>query len=147
MLNTIEQPGFVDYSSTEASDPDDCIDQGRARRRRSRPDECARRAITTRHGARDKSEKKADEGRLRQGSVKGSAWRRMARDYIWLWDVRHGVSINEIALREGVSVRRVQTGVSRAKALEKVVSTDTSRSRPPPDPVVSDRALHPSVCL
>ena len=30
----------------------------------------------------------------------------LAKEYIWLWDVRHGVSISEIAIREGVSVPR-----------------------------------------
>src|ERR1035438_6097804 len=30
------------------------------------------------------------------------------RESVWLWDSRHGVNVNEIATREGVSIRRVQ---------------------------------------
>lgn len=41
-----------------------------------------------------------------------------AMEYIWLYDSRHGVSIQEIAARAGVSVDRVRFGVGRAKALE-----------------------------
>ena len=36
----------------------------------------------------------------------------VAREYIWLWDKRHGVSTQTIATRAGVSVRRVQFGLS-----------------------------------
>jgi hypothetical protein len=42
-----------------------------------------------------------------------------AREYVWLWDSRHGLSREEIASREGVSVRRVQLGLERARAQEK----------------------------
>jgi hypothetical protein len=55
----------------------------------------------------------------------------MAREYIWLWDVRHGIGINEIAMREGVSSRRVQQGVARARALEKNSQADSAAIRPP----------------
>lgn len=41
-----------------------------------------------------------------------------ARDYIWLYDVRHGVHPHEIASREGVSVRQVREGLERARSLE-----------------------------
>ena len=37
----------------------------------------------------------------------------MAREYIWLWDVQHGVSISEIAIREGLDIQRVRIGVGR----------------------------------
>ena len=43
----------------------------------------------------------------------------VAREYIWLWDKRHGVSTQTIATRAGVSVRRVQFGLARARAMEK----------------------------
>ncbi|HKI17453.1 MAG TPA: hypothetical protein VKA15_06215 [Isosphaeraceae bacterium] len=42
-----------------------------------------------------------------------------ARDYVWLWDKRHGISREEIATREGVSVRSVRRGLARALAQEK----------------------------
>jgi hypothetical protein len=48
----------------------------------------------------------------------------MAKEYIWLWDVRHGVSTSEIAMREGVDVQRVRIGVARAKALENNCPSD-----------------------
>jgi hypothetical protein len=54
----------------------------------------------------------------------------MAREYVWLWDVRHGVSTSEIAIREGINVQRVRFGITRARALEKSSSNDTA-IRPP----------------
>ena len=55
----------------------------------------------------------------------------MATEYIWLWDVRHGLSTNEIAMREGLTPRRVQYGVARARALERNCSTDEPVRIPP----------------
>jgi hypothetical protein len=53
-----------------------------------------------------------------------------AKEYVWLWDRRHGISIEAIAAREGTSIGRVRFGVARARAQEK--STDsTSAVRPP----------------
>ena len=63
--------------------------------------------------------------RLRASRVSGTmSLAVMAKEYIWLWDVRHGIGTHEIAIREGVSVRRVQFGVSRAKAQEKASATN-----------------------
>jgi hypothetical protein len=42
-----------------------------------------------------------------------------AREYIWLWDKRHGMSTEEIAARAGRSVLRVEIGIERARAHEK----------------------------
>lgn len=47
-----------------------------------------------------------------------------AAEYIWLYDLRHGLSVHEIAIREGVSVGRVRYGVKRAQAQEELVSSD-----------------------
>ena len=55
----------------------------------------------------------------------------LAKEYIWLWDVRHGVSTQEIAEREGLSLRRVRFGIARARHADKVVSGDTAATRPP----------------
>jgi hypothetical protein len=55
----------------------------------------------------------------------------MATEYVWLWDVRHGVGMNEIAMREGVTYRRVRQGVARARALEKDCQRDTPAVAPP----------------
>jgi hypothetical protein len=47
-----------------------------------------------------------------------------AREYIWLYDRRHGLSYEEIAAREGVTVDRVRFGVRRAEAQESKLSKD-----------------------
>jgi hypothetical protein len=54
-----------------------------------------------------------------------------AKEYIWLWDLRHGVSTKAIAMNAGVSVKRVRFGVARAKAQERPCPTETAL-RPPP---------------
>jgi hypothetical protein len=54
----------------------------------------------------------------------------LAREYIWLWDTRHGVSPKEISMREGVSLARVRFGVSRARALEKSGWTESEIAPP-----------------
>ncbi len=41
-----------------------------------------------------------------------------AREYVWLWDHRHGTSIQELASREHLSQRRIRLGLSRARAGE-----------------------------
>jgi hypothetical protein len=47
-----------------------------------------------------------------------------ARDYVWLYDFRHGVGIREIAAREGLGVRSVQQGINRARALDAKFTKD-----------------------
>jgi hypothetical protein len=54
----------------------------------------------------------------------------MAREYVWLWDHRHGISTKAIAMREGVTVRRVEFGLARAQAQEKTCASSTA-IRPP----------------
>ena len=54
-----------------------------------------------------------------------------AMEYVWLWDRRHGISIEAIAAREGVNVGRVRFGVTRARAQEKGAMTTTNSVRPP----------------
>jgi len=53
-----------------------------------------------------------------------------AKEYVWLWDRRHGISIEAIAAREGMSIGRVRFGVARARAQEESTAT-TSTMRPP----------------
>jgi hypothetical protein len=53
-----------------------------------------------------------------------------AMEYVWLWDRRHGSSIQLIAAREGVSVGRVRFGLARARAQER--GTVTTRAVRPP---------------
>jgi hypothetical protein len=53
-----------------------------------------------------------------------------AKEYVWLWDRRHGSSLEAIAAREGVSIGRVRFGLARARAQEK--DTVTTRVPRPP---------------
>src|SRR5262245_27355516 len=53
-----------------------------------------------------------------------------AREYVWLWDNRHGVSVKTIAARGGLSDRSVQLGIARARAQEQS-HTSTRSLRPP----------------
>ena len=59
----------------------------------------------------------------RQSKLAGmTAFETAGREKVWLWDFRQGMSTNAIASRDGVSVRRVRFGVSRAGAYERGVS-------------------------
>lgn len=62
-----------------------------------------------------------------------SGLRRAARDLIWLYDRRAGLSVAELADRDGVSVDTVRDGIHRAEGGE------------PPD--ASEVALPPGVKL
>ena len=42
-----------------------------------------------------------------------------AREYIWLYDLRHGIGIKEIAAREKLSVGRIRFGLARARGMDK----------------------------
>lgn len=53
-----------------------------------------------------------------QGPEQEMSLESAARDYVWLYDLRHGVSPRAIAARSGVSVRLVREGIERARALE-----------------------------
>jgi hypothetical protein len=52
-----------------------------------------------------------------------------AREYVWLDDVRRGISIREVANREGLSIRRVQLGVTRARLRDDLSRKTNSRNR------------------
>ena len=47
-----------------------------------------------------------------------------ARDYIWLYDFRHGINDYEIAARNGVTVRQVRSGLERARELDRKLTKD-----------------------
>ena len=55
----------------------------------------------------------------RQVSIRGMSLVVAAREYVWLWDLRHGISREMIASREGLSLRRVNAGLLRAQAQER----------------------------
>jgi hypothetical protein len=59
-----------------------------------------------------------------------------AREYIWLWDHRHGLSVQEIAAHEGFSVRRVRFGLSRAAALDAQQGEGGDSGDPPRAPLL-----------
>jgi hypothetical protein len=48
-----------------------------------------------------------------------------AREYIWMYDMDHGLSCKEIAVREGLSVGRIESGAARARELNKRFSQDS----------------------
>jgi hypothetical protein len=62
-----------------------------------------------------------------------------AAEYIWLYDMRHGLSIPEIAIRAGVSVARVRYGVKRALAQEQPICSEALNKQPSP----GTRTIHP----
>lgn len=45
--------------------------------------------------------------------------RQAARDWVWLYDLRHGVGMEAIARRDGVDLSTVYDGVRRARGLER----------------------------
>lgn len=55
-----------------------------------------------------------------------------AREYIWLYDLRHGVSIPEIAARAGLSIGAVRAGLKRARAIDaqSAAAPEVSAERP-----------------
>ncbi len=48
-----------------------------------------------------------------------------AREYIWMYDMDHGLSSKEIAVRDGLSVGRIESGAARARELNKRFSQDS----------------------
>ncbi len=74
-----------------------------------------------------------------------------AREYIWLYDLRHGVGIKEIAAREKLSVGRVRFGLARARGMDRRSNQEalltTSRWRSDVPPVPRLIPLFPIGCL
>ena len=58
-------------------------------------------------------------GRPRVRRSRGWSLETAAREFVWLWDSRHGTSFMEIANREGVTPSRVRFGVARARSHER----------------------------
>jgi hypothetical protein len=63
-----------------------------------------------------------------------------AREYVWLWDYRHGRPTKEIAARERLSERRVREGISRAAASMTLTPGETSALT---DPALRTPRLEP----
>lgn len=71
---------------------------------------------------------KRARGKRRERHSRGWSLETAAREYVWLWDERHGMSLAEIAAREGVSLSRVLYGLERARAQEKPYRRAARRS-------------------
>jgi hypothetical protein len=84
------------------------------------------------HRARAVDVAKRTRARAKQSRLSRTTMslRIMAREYIWLWDHRHGICTKAIAMREGVTVQRVEFGLDRAQAQEKTC-TNSAAIRPP----------------
>ena len=121
MLNTFEQSGFVGNLTGGERGGEGCTDI-----EEGLPQDDGDPAVATgdrrgrKTGGHVEPASKREQARLQASrSTRAMSLATMAKEYIWLWDVRHGISTNEIATREGVSVRRVRFGVARARAQEK----------------------------
>jgi hypothetical protein len=118
MQNTEAQtePGCLDRSVTRRQDRS-TSPKGRSGGRRGR----AREEMARRGGPR--STKRPPKSR------RAMTLEAAAMEYVWLWDRRHGRSVEAIAAREGVSAARVRFGLARARAQEKgVITTRTVRA-------------------
>jgi len=125
MVSTVDESIPIKARSLHAWRDNDCTDNS-DRRDLSGTEPCQDR----RARAADISERtraRAKQSRLSRTTM---SLRIMAREYIWLWDHRHGISTKAIAMREGVTVQRVEFGLDRAQAQEKTCTSSTA-VRPP----------------
>jgi DNA-binding CsgD family transcriptional regulator len=150
MPNTVDQSRSVGHSPNRACDPGGCTGNGDGIRKGACGQTC-----TTKHSRRrsrgQRIEQKSTKGKRRKAGTprfnEGMSLATLAKEYIWLWDVRHGISTSEIAIREGISVRLVQFGVLRAEALEKNCPTEAPIRIPPLIPLFPLGPLTPqSAC-
>jgi hypothetical protein len=131
MSNNFEQTGSIDDAADAAGGGGDCNDDYYMWSEFDDdcdPEEMGEEHLLGQSELEARLRKRARRRALRVGGELSLAI--MAREYIWLWDVRHGVSTNEIATREGVTTRRVQQGLARAKAQERS-SPSESTVHPP----------------
>jgi len=78
-----------------------------------------------------KSRRRRAGSRTRTRTSRALTLENAAREYVWLWELRRGVSITTIAKRECVSLRRVRFGVARARAQEGNLPNAKPLIRPP----------------
>src|SRR5271165_5486031 len=107
MTSNIDQSGCIYDAAGVSGEGLDCTDQsdGLCEVRRDRP------KVNSRQFRPGNARDEGRRTRTRRRRVRARATislAAMAREYIWLWDVRHGICINEIAMREGVTSRRVR---------------------------------------
>lgn len=83
-----------------------------------------RQDLRSRDGSRFRDEQAPRSAGTEAGPDEALTLEVAARDYMWLYDYRHGVSLKEIAGYEGLTVAEVQRGVERSKAQESKLSRD-----------------------
>ncbi len=133
MTHIFDQSGNIDDTNEGTGEAENETADGEGAARRNGAHVCGQERWRSRRGggrAGDGLKGKRTKAR-RSRSSRALSLTVMAREYIWLWDVRHGVSANEIALREGLNVQRVRIGIARAKTLEKNGTNDNEAVRPP----------------
>lgn len=101
----------------------------------SSTDAARRRPQARRSGLPDSQDGRRVRGKRRGRKFPPRTTREMtlevaAKEYVWLWDRRHGSSFEAIAARERVSIGRVRFGVARARGQERGTVT-TKAVRPP----------------
>jgi hypothetical protein len=126
MSNIVEKAGCTDQPADRACDVNACTGQRDSRD----PRDCDRACVSGNRRSRHRRDNSEAASKGKQTRAREMKWGNMmslasmAAEYVWLWDVRHGISTREIAIREGLTHRRVQYGVARAEALERSCSTD-----------------------
>jgi len=133
MSDILDQPDIFDEADESIGEANDGAVDGHEAAGRTCDDVCDR----ERQGKRPAKGRPRDRMARKRARRRGSRSSRalslavMAREYIWLWDVQHGISISEIAIREGLDIQRVRIGVARARTLEKNGSNDPGTVHPP----------------
>ena len=133
MSSNSEQSGSTADTASLAGAGGDNTDEGYDWSEYESDDDCARADMGEQHrqgqgDSENRWRKRARRRALRTGGELSLAI--MAKEYIWLWDVRHGLSTNEIAMREGVTTRRVQQGLARARAQERSCPSESTVQPP-----------------
>jgi hypothetical protein len=129
MTNNVDESTPVEGRSLRTRRHNDCTGNGE-RADSSEGERCQRRRRTG-----------EDVSKRARTRVKASRLSRtmslrvMAREYIWLWDFRHGVSVKAIAMRDGVTVERVGFGLARAQGQEKACASSAAIRPPRLDPL------------
>jgi hypothetical protein len=149
MSNIIEKTGSAHDSTASVGRAGDCITKkGDCARCEGNCTRATERGPTRRRRADVKAGLKGKRARVAATPAsRAMSLATMASEYVWLWDVRHGLSAIEIAVRDGVTVSRVRFGISRAQALERNCSTEATIRIPPLIPLFPLGPLTPqSAC-
>jgi hypothetical protein len=134
MLDNVEKPGSVSDAADGDGGTEGCTDNNG---NRAQCNADLANGTKTGHSRHRRTDPAVAPKAKRSKKVRASRSPRtmslatMANEYVWLWDVRHGLSPIEIATRDGVSVSRVRFGMSRAQALERNCSSDGAIRIPP----------------